>query len=491
MDVVSAEKKYYGKNYDFVVNERKVLDKKFRDYFLKKYPHTDMSKFYFEHDISKDGTWNKTTTYFKNNDFVSTDINSGTFKNDPKMTQYLYINKSIENFPKIWKTGGNIQELPRGKTHVGYAGKSYYWNNFPVEYVLNYPIIQFRIYVSNTDYFQSNLPGLNITTNDNAKWSLQEPYFQAMVGVWIATYACGISLQHLTPSDTIPKQITSLVRFHLYFTTRRIMRQCQIGDYSTVYKFNAEFLQDHIPKWTWQEILHEKRKFGHQEAIGTDPHKRYQHGPGQLHNTQNDYKKFIPKISDGLTKGGSELLNQSIEAYLYAILGAQARMRQSIVSRRASALETQKVFRQIFEDSVVNYDTSTWINNMNEAISTTNVILNVAISPMLWLIPSSLIILKNPLEGYNNKLKVSDENMVFGINKKLNFYGRDKTKLDTNETKKDTNVTKKDETKLDKKDLLKIKKDWENIEKPKTPHENYIILSLAIVGGVLISKYLF
>ena len=61
---------------------------------------------------------------------------------------------------------------------------------------------------------------------------------------------------------------------------------------------------------------------------------------------------------------------------------------------------------------------------MNTAITATNIVLNVAISPSLWLIPSSLIILKNPIEGYNNKLKVFDENMVFGINENLNYYGK-------------------------------------------------------------------
>ena len=63
---------------------------------------------------------------------------------------------------------------------------------------------------------------------------------------------------------------------------------------------------------------------------------------------------------------------------------------------------------------------------MNIAVSSTNVILNTAISPSLWLIPSSMIILKNPIEGYNNKLKVSSEGMKFGINKKLNFFPKKK-----------------------------------------------------------------
>ena len=166
------------------------------------------------------------------------------------------------------------------------------------------------------------------------------------------------------------------------------MRQCQIGDFSVVYKFNANFLQNHIPKWTWQEIIKIKEEHLGQDVVASRSFPRYKHGPGQLRDTQNDYRKFIPKISNGLIKKGTELLNQSIEAYLYAILGCQATTRQSIVSNRASALETQKVFRQIVADSIINYDTTTWINNMNEAISATNVVLNTAISPTLWLIPS-------------------------------------------------------------------------------------------------------
>ena len=315
------EREYYGKNYDYVVNERKILDKKFQDYFKKKYPYADMSKFYFQHDINKDGSWEKTTIYFKNNEYVSTDISSDTFKNDPQMTKYLYINKPQEHFPKIWKLGGTIQILPKGNRHVGYDGKSY-WDNFPTEYVLNYPLNQFRIFVNNTDYFQSNFPGLNITTNDNAKWNLNESYFQSIIGTWIATYGCGISLQHLTFSSNVPNQITSFMRFHLYFTVKRIMRQCKVGDFSIIDKFGARFLKKHIPKWTWQEILQKKREFGSSKAVGTDPWKTYQHGPGQLRDTNNDYKKFVPRISNGLTKNGTELLNQSIEAYLYAILGA-------------------------------------------------------------------------------------------------------------------------------------------------------------------------
>ena len=53
----------------------------------------------------------------------------------------------------------------------------------------------------------------------------------------------------------------------------------------------------------------------------------------------------------------------------------------------------------------------------------TNVILNTVVSPSLRLLPSSLIILKNPIIGYNNRLKVASEGMKFGINQSVNYVG--------------------------------------------------------------------
>ena len=114
------------------------------------------------------------------------------------------------------------------------------------------------------------------------------------------------------------------------------MRQFQTGDFSILNTFNANFLKDHYPEWTWQEILHYKNLHLGQDIVSTDKLKTYQHGPGQIRDTQNDYKKFIPRMSNGLTKSGTELLNQSIEAYLYAILGAQGRTRQSIFGQSFS-----------------------------------------------------------------------------------------------------------------------------------------------------------
>ena len=69
---------------------------------------------------------------------------------------------------------------------------------------------------------------------------------------------------------------------------------------------------------------------------------------------------------------------------------------------------------------MLNYNTSTWINNKNRAIRDTNIILNLAISPSLWLMSNNLIIIKNSIKDFNNKLQVATINMTFGVNENLN-----------------------------------------------------------------------
>ena len=74
------------------------------------------------------------------------------------------------------------------------------------------------------------------------------------------------------------------------------------------------------------------------------------------------------------------------------------------------------MFRKIVKDSIINYDTSTWINNMNLAI------LDTAISP------SHMIIQKIIIPGYNNMLRVTPKNMKFVLNKNIN-YGKSAKKF--------------------------------------------------------------
>ena len=192
--------------------------------------------------------------------------------------------------------------------------------------------------------------------------------------------------EHLTPSPEVPKQIISFLRFHIYFTIRRITRE----------------LQDAVGSIVGQGDKHRVGGGASSNAVGinrlanNEARNRIlqKYKADKLQEHFPDFHGRIVDQSDGITNTGLILLNQSIEAFICAILGSQSKTGQSIVGDRASALETQIVFRKLVEDAIVNYDVTTWIQNMNLAISDANVKLDIAISPSLWLLPSNMVIQK-------------------------------------------------------------------------------------------------
>jgi hypothetical protein len=112
----------------------------------------------------------------------------------------------------------------------------------------------------------------------------------------------------------------------------------------------------------------------------------------------------------------------SVESYVYSVLGAQAKTRWSIVSDQlGKSLQTQQAFRRIVNDTIMQTNVNVTISNMRTAIRDTNVILNMAIN--IILIPSRLIILETPIPGYNNILSSPTKATTFGINTKLNYVG--------------------------------------------------------------------
>ena len=131
--------------------------------------------------------------------------------------------------------------------------------------------------------------------------------------------------------------------------------------------------------------------------------------------------KFIKDDSDGLTKTGQVLLQSAIESYVYSVLGAQAQTRWPIVGQGAKSLQTQQIFHRLVKDTIVQDNPSKSISDMRKAIQDTNVVLSMAITPGIILIPSNMIILKNKVEGYNNVLTLATKTMKFGVNTNVNY----------------------------------------------------------------------
>lgn len=271
------------------------------------------------------------------------------------------------------------------------------------------------------------------------------------------------------------------MRYHLYFTVKRIIRRMS-GDesmYGISNEFGAGDLYRQLDKVPW--------------AFSYEPHTD-ENGIKGVRNVKvvksgytNHYKRYIPRKSNGLTKIGLEYLNQSIESYVYAVLGSQAKTRVGIVNHGGGSLESQQEFRALVKDAVINYSASTWILNMNKSITDTNVIQDLALSPKAWLIPSKMVILKNPIVGYNNLLKTASKDMKFGLNSKVNYQGVDRKQLVKTHQDGDHHL----ETLEGYKKPRVISTHQEIIENNNNNNNsNLTTLVLSSVLGVIINKYI-
>ena len=66
----------------------------------------------------------------------------------------------------------------------------------------------------------------------------------------------------------------------------------------------------------------------------------------------SQYDWFAPNKSSGLAQAGLARINQSIEAFVYCILGAQVNVRRSIIGTGGRAKEAQTEFLTLMEDSI-------------------------------------------------------------------------------------------------------------------------------------------
>ncbi len=212
-----------------------------------------------------------------------------------------------------------------------------------------------------------------------------------------------------------------------------------------------------------------------------------------------------------------------MESYVYAVLGAQAKTRWSIVGEGAKSSQTQEVFYTIVKETIVQSDVTITISNMRTAIASTNVVLNMAISPGMILFPSNLIIQKEKIPGYNNVLTLATDKMKFGKNMGVNYkapiiipktmdptsstpkttqanaIGSDSA-LETPKTTQTSIVTPKPKTTqvIPKTKTTDPKTTQTNanvsVSKPKVPIASVASEILGIttmVGGFLFSKYIF
>ena len=236
------------------------------------------------------------------------------------------------------------------------------------------------------------------------------------------------------------KLITSIARHYIYYHMKRFtedskkMNSYITSDVIELVKTNlptktawiSKFVRtrENISLWYQRHPnKHDIRNYryrmsrNHTGVLGIE----YQEIDRVTNKSDDDWVNFIKSDSDGLTKTGQKLFKLAIESYVYYVLGAQAQTRWPIVLQGAKSLQTQDIFHRLVKDTITQDDPVKAVSDMRLAIKNTNVVLNMAISPYLILIPSNMIILKERVAGYNNVLTLATKDMKFGVNREVNY----------------------------------------------------------------------
>ncbi len=171
----------------------------------------------------------------------------------------------------------------------------------------------------------------------------KDPYFEMIYATYVASFLCAISLKHLYENKNTPKIITSPARYHLYYQIRKFMRKP-----SLLNKYKSHF-QSPIKRYL--PIRHISIP-----SVGRDRDGNFFMAKGTVNYSTTDYKSFVAYDSQGLTKNRKKnFFNNPWKSYMYAILGAQAKTRWSIVNLGAKNSQTQDVFHKLgLEDPIAH-----------------------------------------------------------------------------------------------------------------------------------------
>jgi len=417
---------------------------KFTD-FVEKYPNYSTNR--FSPDVNGNVRFlfngDDYNPYDKNGNLVNTVYEFPSWRGETPKPENIHDFLNVKTFPSF----------PKKYTYQKADYTFIPWNDAPPKY----DYTKFDIYVQPQSKVELKLRNIFTestmtfkTAKEAHRWlggpNLSYWSQQLNFAVWCATGGCGIGRDLLT--DT---QVGSLMKFHVIFTVRRILNELQVPLpqdsafklYTNTYnksvyeKLRNEFNTPH----DFRFLAPINHGLGYVYAWGYGgmskdlhdvyvPYKTIEKLPDEFEDKLNQfsivkvedertsfqYEWFFPLQSKGFTKAGLSRLNQTIESFVYCILGSQVNTRSAIVSNRGSAMETQQEFLVLFEDAIIERDISKSIRRYQQAIQEAKVKLDFAISPGCWLLPSNLVINTTSIVGYNNKLLKATKDMSLGVN---------------------------------------------------------------------------
>ena len=441
--LISSLIKYYpGKPLNIVFKEMQG-DNTFWRRFKAKYPHADVHKFHLD---DTDGVRN--IYYGSNWAWGETKHSKSVFSSAEESA----LGKP-SSFPMELTLGNNRYPLP---------GISF---EDDVDDIAN-SLINLDIFVSPTKSFRAKMRNIfgksmvRFTSGVQGNAWLNGPNYkywpqQLNFSIWCATCECGISLAEL---DKYPKIIQGFLKFHVYFTVRRVLYELGVPlpDESAFSQTNNVYT-----KSAFEALCNEfgvvnayfRFKRGRNHGMGNvyvggdseeyemDIGSKESYWPrkvylfedegatarkgNKIYNIHNNdgkkqYSWFFPSSGAGLTRRGMGRINRSLEAFVYCVLGAQVNIRSGIVGDSGGAVEAQQEMQKLFESAVIEENLATSVQRYQLAVQEAKLRLDLAFAPGIWLMPSNLVINTESIVGYNNELQKADEGMQFGVNVGVN-----------------------------------------------------------------------
>ena len=442
----------------------KIAEKRAWKTSFAKYPNAEKSKFEPQTDFAKDHTATS-EIYFKAGPGHLINVFGSDSKYwSPEMKSALGVDQSSEGFPQqLTPSGlkGDSLPIPAVGFHDAAPSLKKIFNN------------QLNIYVTPDQYFTTKFreifqkTKLTHRSGKESKTWLAGPNMrywpqQLNFAVWCATTGCGISREIFDDNSAIPlpPNVRAFYKFHIYFTARRILFQmggiqsisALPGD-ATFDQFNNkydvasykricnEFGVDPSSDFRFTRGANHGLGSVYIWVSGVGPQKTYTSYPGhnkfsdeggtgskgtliQYIEPDNDaYAQadwFCPNVAEGLTQAGLARINQSIEAFVYCVLGSQVNVRSSILGSGGRAKEAQSEFLVLVEDSIRQPDLAKSVQRYQLAVDEAKVRLSLAVCRGAWLMPARMVINMGTVIGYNNQLKQAVPGMKLGVNDEVN-----------------------------------------------------------------------
>ena len=438
----SLAKYYPGKPLKNVFGEMKS-DNAFWRRFKAKYPHADRSKFHLD---DTDGVRN--IYYGDHWAWGETTHDRSAFSSAEKSA----LGKP-SSFPMELTLGNNRYPVPGisfGEDVDDIAGS----------------LVTLDIYVTPTKSFRAKMRNVfgesmvRFTSGAQGNAWLNEPNYkywpqQLNFNICCATCGCGISLAEM---GKYPKIIQGFLKFHVYFTVRRVLYELGVPlpDESAFNQTNNVYT-----KSAFEALCNEfgvvnadfRFKRGRNHGMGNvyvggdseeyemDIGSKESYWPrkvylfedegatarkgNKIYNIHNNdgkkqYSWFVPSSGAGLTRRGMGRINRSLEAFVYCVLGAQVNIRSGIVGDSGGAVEAQQEMQKLFESAVIEENLATSVQRYQLAVQEAKLRLDLAFAPGIWLMPSNLVINTESIVGYNNELQKATDGMQFGVNVGVN-----------------------------------------------------------------------